>query len=137
MESAIWLFTRQVLAFFRVNPAKSFNQPDFFIRSACFDQSWGQPRVNPGKQEGGGVKKIKKSTSFLFEVSCSQRRVFDLHVWRNLEREEHMKCEVDALGVITISRGCFERCCSNKKTPPYHANLGFGLTRGTWTASNT
>jgi len=22
-------------------------------------------------------------------------------------------------GVITISRGCFERCCSNKKTPPY------------------
>jgi len=31
--------------------------------------------------------------------------------------------EVDALGVITISRGCFERCCSNKKTPPYHSNL--------------
>jgi len=33
------------------------------------------------------------------------------------------KSEVDALGVITISRGCFERCCSNKKTflaPFYH-----------------
>jgi len=30
--------------------------------------------VNPGKQEGGGRKKIKKSVSFLFEVSCSQRR---------------------------------------------------------------
>jgi len=28
------------------------------------------------------------------------------------------KLEVDALGVITISRGCFERCGSNKKTPP-------------------
>jgi len=28
------------------------------------------------------------------------------------------KSEVDALGVITISRGCFERCCSNKKTSP-------------------
>jgi len=28
------------------------------------------------------------------------------------------KFEVDALGVITISRGCFERCGSNKKTPP-------------------
>jgi len=31
--------------------------------------------------------------------------------------------EVDALGVITISRGCFERCCSNsnsnKKTPTW------------------
>jgi len=26
--------------------------------------------------------------------------------------------EVDALSVITISRGCFERCGSNKKTPP-------------------
>ena len=26
--------------------------------------------------------------------------------------------EVDALGVITISRGCFERCGSNKKTLP-------------------
>jgi len=31
--------------------------------------------------------------------------------------------EVDAVGVITISRGCFERCCSNKTTPPYHSNL--------------
>jgi len=25
------------------------------------------------------------------------------------------KCEVDAMGVIAISRGHFERCCSNKK----------------------
>jgi len=38
---------------------------------------------------------------------------------------ETAKREVDALGVITISRGCFERCCSNKKTPPYHSNLSF------------
>jgi len=29
-----------------------------------------------------------------------------------------LKIEVDALGVVTISRGCFERCGSNKKTPP-------------------
>jgi len=28
------------------------------------------------------------------------------------------RVEVGALGVITISRGCFERCGSNKKTPP-------------------
>ena len=33
--------------------------------------------------------------------------------------------EVDVLGVITISRGCFERCCGNKKTPSYHSNLSF------------
>jgi len=31
------------------------------------------------------------------------------------------------LGVVTISRGCFERGCSNKKTPPDHSN-GLFLT---------
>jgi len=29
-----------------------------------------------------------------------------------------VKSEVGALGVPTIYRGCFERCCSNKNTPP-------------------
>jgi len=48
-----------MLAFFRVNPAKSFNQPDFFIRSACFDPSSGQPR-----QGGGGEKKSKNRRVF-------------------------------------------------------------------------
>jgi len=42
---------------------------------------------------------------------------------------QHTRCEVDALGVITISRGCFERCCSNKKAPPYHSNLSFVTLR--------
>jgi len=41
----------------------------------------------------------------------------------------HTKSEVDALGFITISCGCFERCCSNKKTPPYHYNLSFVALR--------
>ena len=67
-----------MLAFFRVNPAKSVNQPDFFFRSACFDLSSGQSRVNPGKGTGGRTKQIEKSASFLFEVSCSQRRLFEL-----------------------------------------------------------
>ena len=41
-----------------------------------------------------------------------------------------VKSEVDALAVITISRGCFERCCSNKKTPPcYHSVLSFVTLR--------
>jgi len=66
VESAIFLFTRRVLAFFRVNPAKRFNQPDFFIRSACFDQSSGQPRVNTGKQEGGGREINQKIGEFFF-----------------------------------------------------------------------
>jgi len=39
------------------------------------------------------------------------------------------KSEVDALSVNTTSRGCFERCCSNKKTPPYHSNLSFVTLR--------
>jgi len=79
VESAIFLFTRRVLAFFRVKTRLNvLIQPIFLIRSACFDPSSGQSRVNPGKQEGGGgggAKKIKKSASFLFEVSCSQRRM--------------------------------------------------------------
>ena len=33
------------------------------------------------------------------------------------------------MGVVTISRGCFERCCSKKKTPPYHSNLSFVTLR--------
>jgi len=32
--------------------------------------------------------------------------------------EPEQEIEVDALRVKIISRGCFERCCSNKKTPP-------------------
>jgi len=62
------------LPFFGLTRLKVLINPIVFILSACFDQSSGQLRVNPGKQEGGGVKKIKKSACFLFEVSCSQRR---------------------------------------------------------------
>jgi len=47
--------------------------PILFIRSICFDQSSGQPRVNPGNQ-GGGAQKNRTIGEFLFEVSCSQRR---------------------------------------------------------------
>ena len=52
-----------------------------------------------------------------------------LRVAQAWELKTKSKCEVDALGVITISRGCFERCCSNKKTPPYHSNLSFVTLR--------
>jgi len=61
-----FLFTRRVLALFRGNPANSFNQPDFFFRSACFDPSSGQPRVNSGKQEGRGREKDQKIGEFSF-----------------------------------------------------------------------
>jgi len=47
----------------------------------------------------------------------------------NVCTENETKSKVDALGGITISCGCFERCCSNKKTPPYHSNLRFETLR--------
>jgi len=67
---------RRVLAFFGYIRLKVVINPVYFIRSACFDQSSGQPRVNPGKQEGGGggAKKNKKIGEFFFLVSCSKRR---------------------------------------------------------------
>jgi len=39
------------------------------------------------------------------------------------------KIENYALGVITISGGCFERSCSHKKTPPCQSNLNFVTLR--------
>jgi len=57
VESAIFLFTRQVLAFFRVNPDKSFDQPDFFLSGAPVLIN---NRVNldePGETGRGGAQK--------------------------------------------------------------------------------
>jgi len=45
-----------------------------------------------------------------------------------MQKKGKRNSEVDALGIVTISRGCFERCCSNK-TPPYHSNLSFVTLR--------
>ena len=48
----MYIYARQV------NPQLKISiNPIFFIRGACFDQSSGQHRVNPGKQEGGDTKK--------------------------------------------------------------------------------
>jgi len=61
VDSAIFLFTRRVLAFFRVNPAKSFNQPDCFYRERLFLSTVGSTSGKPGeKGGGGGAKKIQK-----------------------------------------------------------------------------
>jgi len=64
VESAIFLFTRRVLTFFR--GLKVLINPISFIRSACFDLSSGQSRVNPGKQEGGGREKNQSMGEFSF-----------------------------------------------------------------------
>jgi len=65
VESAIFLFTRRVLAFFRVNPAKSFNQPDFFYPERLIGSIVGSSSGEPGKQEGGG-RQQKKIGEFSF-----------------------------------------------------------------------
>ena len=54
------------------------------------------------------------------------------HIYRNPplgSPTRWIKSESDALGGIALSRGCFERCCSNKTTPLYHSNLSFSLSR--------
>jgi len=54
------------LPFFGSTRLKVSINPIFFIRGACFDQSSGQPRVNPGKQEGGRAHKNQNIGEFSF-----------------------------------------------------------------------
>jgi len=50
--------------------------------SAFFDQSSGQPGVNPGKQEGGSAEKIKKIGEFSFR-GILQPTTVECIVWFN------------------------------------------------------
>jgi len=70
----MFLFTRRVLAFLGVNPAKSFNQPNFFYPERLFLSIVGSTSGEPGETGRGEPKKNQKAGEFLFEVSCSQRR---------------------------------------------------------------
>jgi len=82
VESAIFIYTRRVLAFFRVKPAKSFNQHNLFYPKRLLYQSSGQPRVNPGKQEGGGVHKKSKNRRVSFSRYIAANDAGDAHqVW--------------------------------------------------------
>ena len=107
----------------------------------------GLKRVTNPNHRCGAVKKLEASEG-------AQRKVRDYTilpllilygVWHTKEKPgggrilrksnaNRVKSEVDALGVITIPRGCFERCCSNKKTPPYHSKLSFLITLTTGAA---
>ena len=67
MESAIFRFTRRVLAFFRVNPAKSFNQPDFVYPQRLFLSIVGSTSGKPGETgRGGGRAKKSKNRRVFF-----------------------------------------------------------------------
>jgi len=67
VESAIFLFTRRVLAFFRVYPAESFNQPDFCNPGRLFLSIVGSTSGKPGETGRGGGQKNKKNACFLFK----------------------------------------------------------------------
>jgi len=60
-----FIFTRRVLAFFRVNPATSFNQPNFFHPERLFLSIVGSASGKPG-ETGRGFIKIKKIGEFYF-----------------------------------------------------------------------
>ena len=65
-ESAIFLFTRRVLAFFRVNPANSFKQPDFFparLFWSIVGLTSGEPRETG---RGGGARKQSTHRRFSY-----------------------------------------------------------------------
>jgi len=64
VESAIFLFTRRVLAFFRVNPAQSFNQPNLFYTERLFLSIVGSTSGQPGEQERGVQKESKNRRIF-------------------------------------------------------------------------
>jgi len=67
VESAIFLFTRRVLAFFRVNLAKIFNQPNFVNPGRLFLSIVGSSSGKPGETgTGGGRKKNRKIGEFFF-----------------------------------------------------------------------
>jgi len=66
VESAIFLFTRRVLAFLRVNPAQSFNQPNFFNPGRLFSSIGGSSSGEPGETGRGGREKNQKIGEFSF-----------------------------------------------------------------------
>jgi len=66
VESAIFLFTRRVLAFFRVNPAESFNQPNFFYPGRLFLSIVGSSLGKPGETGTGGRENNRKIGEFSF-----------------------------------------------------------------------
>jgi len=83
-------------------------------------------RTVPGSRLGPGLTRLGVlNTGFALRKVGPGPGIWDgTHLRHGLE-----KLGVDALGVVTISRGCFERCYSNKKTPPHHSNVSFVTLR--------
>jgi len=82
VESAIVLFTRRVLALFRVNPAKSFDQPVFFYPERLFLSIVGSTLGKPGETGRRGRRNKSKHRRVLFSrylsVNDAPRQGFGL-----------------------------------------------------------
>jgi len=59
VESAIFLFTRRVLAYFRVNPSKRFNQPVFLSGAPVLIHRRVNLGLTRGNRKGVGRKQSK------------------------------------------------------------------------------
>jgi len=81
VESAIFLFTRRVLAFLRVNPAKSFYQPNFFNPGRLCLSIVGSSSGKPGETGTGGRKKNQKIGEFSFRSILQPTTTGD-RTWR-------------------------------------------------------
>jgi len=68
VKSAIFRFTRRVLAFFRVNPATSFNSTQFLYPERLFLSNVGSTSGKPGEtgKGGGGFEKNRNIGEFSF-----------------------------------------------------------------------
>ena len=69
-------------SFFLGEPGYKFRSTLFFYPERLFWSIVGSTSGEPGETGRGGAKKIKKSASFLFEASCSQRRRGRAHAYR-------------------------------------------------------
>jgi len=85
VDLAIFLITRRVLAFFRVNPAKSFNQPNFFYPERLFLSIVGLTTGKPGETGSGGCNNNQKIGEFSFRGKMQPTTVEHLlkeqHAW--------------------------------------------------------
>jgi len=96
VESAIFRFTRRVLAFVRVNPAKIFNLPNFVYLERLYLSIVGSASGKPGETgREGGCKKNRKIGEFSFRgilqpTTCISMSIHTHnHTHKSLRRQGH------------------------------------------------
>ena len=91
-----FLFIWRVLAFFRVNPAKSFDQPDFFYPERLVWSIIGSISGEPGETGRGGARKKSKNQRVFFSRYLAANDVRNLRgtrenlsVWHEVHIHTH------------------------------------------------